>query len=83
MIVATVFATFATMRGQVGFAGHQGFPFAWYWWTDFSANDIPDRGYHWGGLALDLFVWFLVIIASGFFVECIMQRVFGKYEAKG
>jgi hypothetical protein len=75
MIVTTVFATLATMRAEVAFAGHQGLPFRWYWWTDLIANDNPTWGYYWGGLAADVFIWVSVILASGLLVESMVRRL--------
>jgi len=76
MMCATVFATMAVLwtRGAVGFSAHQGIPFTWHWYTDFTINDDPGYGYQWSGLVLDVVTWFLVVIVFGSFVEHITQR---------
>lgn len=82
MIVAAVFATFATMRAEVGFAGHQGFPFAWYWWTDLQVNYNPTQGFLWGGLVADVLVWLFVVIAFGLLVEWVVKKCLKQHGAK-
>src|ERR1041384_4710487 len=79
MIIATALVIFLTMINGNGasFAGQRGFPFAWFWWRDFGP---PDHGYNWIGLAADIIVWFVIIIAFGLFVERITQRLFREHE---
>lgn len=84
MIVVAVFATLAMLRvqGAVGFAGNQGFPLAWYWWTDVIANDDPGYGYRWSGLVLDVVFWTCVIVAFGLLAERITQRFGNRSESQ-
>ena len=64
MVLATAAATVIMLRFDGGgFAGQQGFPFAWYWWTDVSMNGSPTRGYRWPGLVADVVIWVVVIIS--------------------
>jgi hypothetical protein len=76
MICATVFATMEMLRfrGAVGFEAHQGFPFKWYWYTDFQNNDKPNNGYLWSGLALDIIIWLFVIVVFGWCVDHLARR---------
>src|SRR5437588_1245391 len=75
MMCATALAAIAVVRtrGAVGFSAHQGFPFAWYWYTDFTINNDPGYGYWWGGLALDVVIWFFAVMIFRSFVEYITQ----------
>ena len=81
MVLATAAATVIMLRFDGGgFAGQQGFPFAWYWWTDVSMNGSPTRGYRWPGLVADVVIWVVVIISFGLLVERIAQRFFRQHE---
>ena len=77
MVGATVFAVLAVFRfrGAVGFSAHQGFPFAWHWYTDLVVNNDPGSGYRWCVLVLDVVIWLLAIVAFGSCVEYIAQKV--------
>jgi preprotein translocase subunit SecG len=81
MVVATAVVTFLMLRRQGGwFAGQQGLPFEWHWWTDVSYNGSPLHGYRWGGLVVDIVIWFVVIIALGVLVERATQKSFTHHE---
>jgi hypothetical protein len=81
IVIATAAATFAMLWVQGGgFAGHRGFPFAWYWWRDVSINDDPFSGFRWSGFIADVTVWLAVIIAFGMFVERVTQQLSRRHE---
>jgi hypothetical protein len=63
-----------------GFSGQQGFPFAWYWWTDVSFNGSSTRGYRWVALFADVVIWVVAIISFGLLVERVAQRFFRQHE---
>src|SRR5437016_7342515 len=70
MVFAAAFVTLTMIRHDGGgLAGKQGFPLAWYWWTDVSFNDSRSHGYLWGGLIADVLIWFAVIVGFGLLVE--------------
>ena len=67
MISATVYGTMATMsvHGLLGMAGHQGFPYPWFWWSDLATQYHPGYEYRWSALVLDVVIWLFVIVAVG------------------
>jgi len=75
MLLATVLATLVMLDVHGGFGGHQGFPFAWHWWTDVIIEGRPVGGYRWGGLAVDIVIWCAVVAALGLLVERVTGRL--------
>ena len=82
MICITVIALLGVFRtrGLVGFAEDEGFPFRWYWYTDFIPEGKLGYGYSWSGLVFDIIIWSLAIIAVGMCVEYIVQRFWRKHS---
>ncbi len=84
MIGGTVFGALEILRvrGSVGFAAHQGFPFKWYWNRDISTQYDPGYGYIWSGLVFDIVIWSVAVVVMGSFIELILQRFTRKHESK-
>ena len=82
MLIASSAIAVAMLQWQREFPeAYRGFPFAWTWYSQ-ETLDGAHYVYRWSGLALDLAIWFTLIIALGVMVEYVIERVVANREDK-